>query len=206
MIRMLTLVTALAAAMALTLAGAVRAQDGEIDTSLVEDMALGNPEAPVTVIEYASFTCPHCKRFHAEVLPLLRKNYIEPGKVRLVYREVYFDRYGLWAGLLARCGGPLRYFGIAEMIYEKQAEWTDGDAATVAGNLRRLGKAAGLSDEDLDRCFSNRDLARAMVAVYQQNATADNINATPSFVINGKKYLNMSYEDFAAILDGLLAE
>jgi protein-disulfide isomerase len=184
---------------------AARAQ--EVDTSTIADMALGQADAPVTVIEYASFTCPHCATFHDEVFPDLKRNYIDTGKIRFVHREVYFDRYGLWAGMVARCGGEMRYFGVADQIYERQREWTKGgDPAEVAANLRRIGLSAGLTDTQLDACLSDGEKAQTLVAWYQQNAERDGIEGTPSFIIDGEKHSNMSYEDFSALLDEKLAD
>ncbi|MDH3263488.1 MAG: DsbA family protein, partial [Paracoccaceae bacterium] len=88
---------------------------GEVDKSRVMEMTLGSPDAKVEVVEYASFTCPHCRNFHQNVFGQIKANYIDIGKIRFVYREVYFDRFGLWAGMVARCGGGQRYFGIAEL-------------------------------------------------------------------------------------------
>ena len=182
--------------------GAALAQEEPVDTSRVLEMSLGNPDAPVTVIEYASFTCPHCRSFHEGAFKQLKADYIDTGRIHFIYREVYFDRLGLWAGMLARCAGPERYFGMAEMIYATQPDWIgNGDPTTVADNLRRMGRTAGMTDEQVDACLQDGDLARAMVAVYQQNAEADGIDSTPSFMINGEKYSNMSYEEFSAILD-----
>ena len=186
---------------------AASTQDADIDTSVVLEMSIGIPDAKVTVIEYASFTCPHCKTFHSSVLKDLTRDYIDTGKVNFIYREVYFDRFGLWAGIIARCGGPDRYFGIADLIYEQQSEWTaSSDPAVIAGNLRQIGKSAGLTDAKLDVCLNDNDKAQAMVALYQENAQTDGINSTPSFVINGEKFGNMNYADFAATLDAKLAE
>lgn len=186
---------------------AANAQNADIDTSGVLEMSIGNPDAKVTVIEYASFTCPHCKNFHSSVLKDLTRDYIDTGKINFIYREVYFDRFGLWAGIIARCGGPDRYFGIADLIYEQQSEWTaSSDPAVIAGNLRQIGKSAGLTDTELDVCLSDNDKAQAMVALYQKNAQADDINSTPSFIINGESFGNMNYADFAAALDVKLAE
>ncbi len=179
----------------------------DIDTSIVQEMSLGNPQADVTVIEYASFTCPHCRNFHEQVFGQLKAEYIETGKINFIHREVYFDRFGLWAGIVARCGGADRYFGIADLIYRQQSEWTaGGDPATLAANLRIIGKTAGLTEEQLDACFADADKAQAMVALYQQNAQADNVQSTPTFVINGEKFSNMNYAEFAAVLDEKLAE
>ena len=186
--------------------GAAVAQDAEVDTSGIVDMSLGNPDAEVTVIEYASFTCPHCRSFHETVFDKLKANYIDTGKIHFIYSEVYFDRFGLWAAMVARCGGEMRYFGIADMIYDTQAEWTaGGDPAQIAENLRKIGKTAGLSEAELDECLNDGDRAEAMVAAYQKNAEADGIDSTPSFVIDGEKFGNMSYEEFAKILDEKLA-
>ena len=89
------------------LIGAAYAQDAtadEIDTSMIKEMSIGNPDSSVTVIEYASYTCPHCAAFHADTFKQLKADYIDTGKINFVYREVYFDRFGLWAGIVARCG------------------------------------------------------------------------------------------------------
>lgn len=178
----------------------------EPDMSLVEEMALGPEDAKVTVVEYASFTCPHCASFHANVFPQIKANYIDTGKIRFVHREVYFDRFGLWAAMVARCAGPERYYGIAGLIYEKQREWTaGGDPAAIAANLRTLGKTAGLAEQQLEACMADGAKAEALVAAYQENAERDNIDSTPSFIIDGQKYSNMSYDDFAAVLDEKLA-
>ena len=181
------------------------AQDEDIDTSGVLEMTLGDPNAPVTMIEYASFTCPHCKTFHDGPFKQLKADYIDTGRVHFIYREVYFERYGLWAAMLARCAGPERYFGISDLIYDQQSEWASGGTpAEVADNLRRLGRTAGLSNEQVDACLMDGDMARALVAVYQANAKADGIESTPSFIIDGRRYSNMPYAEMAAILDEAL--
>ncbi|MCR9089276.1 MAG: DsbA family protein [Rhodobacteraceae bacterium] len=190
--------------------GAAHAQSAEAEqdtgsTEIVE-MTLGDPDAPITVVEYASFTCPHCATFHKTVFKELKENFIDTGKVQFVHREVYFDRFGLWAGMVARCGGPERYFGITDMVYSTQSEWTSGgDPATVVGNLRRIGKTAGLSDAELDACLADGEKAEALVAWYQENADADGVQGTPTFIIDGVQHSNMSYDDFAEILDEKLS-
>ncbi len=173
----------------------------------VEVMAFGAEDAPVTMVEYASFTCPHCKNFHKDVLPDIRKNYIDTGKVRMIYRAVYFDRSGLWADMLARCGGVDRYFGIAGMIYEKQQEWAVGETASqIVDNLYGIGKLAGLNQEDMTACMQNNEMAQALVEDSREKMLADEINATPTFVINDQTMSNMSYLQFAAEFDRILAE
>ncbi|MCR9150925.1 MAG: DsbA family protein [Rhodobacteraceae bacterium] len=174
--------------------------------AMVPDMALGAADAPVTVIEYASFTCPHCATFHKDVWPRLKADYIDTGKVRFIHREVYFDRYGLWAAMIARCGGGTeRYFGIADMIYDGQKDWIgDGQANTVAGNLRRLGLAAGIGEDALESCLNDAEMAQAMVATYQKHATEHGVNSTPTLVIDGESHSNMSYNQLRDLLDARL--
>lgn len=167
----------------------------------VMEMVKGDADAPVEVIEYASFTCPHCQTFHQNVMPRLQANYIDPGHVRFIYREVYFDRFGLWAGMVARCAGPDQYFGIVDLIYENQREWSQGSPAEVAENLRRIGRIAGLTNEQLDACLTDAEMAQAMLENYEANMEEHDISGTPAFVIDGRMYSNMSYEDFAGIID-----
>lgn len=189
------------------LVGAAHAQDADIDTSSIAEMVQGDPDAPVTIIEYASYTCPHCATFHKGVYQKIKENYIDTGKVKLIYREVYFDRYGLWASMVARCGGPDKFFGISDLIYEGQGDWTRaGDANAIVGELRKIGKLAGLDDAALDACFQDADKAQTLVAWFQENAEADGVTGTPSFVVNGQKVANMSYEEFAALIETELAK
>ena len=182
-------------------AAMAQTEQAEIDTSVVLEKSLGDPNAPIKFIEYASFTCPHCRRFHVEVFDRLKANYIDTGKVHFVNREVYFDRYGLWAGMLARCSED-RYFDLADLIYQEQQNWTKGaDEGEIVQNLFRLGIIAGLNQEEMTACLNDGAKAQAMVAVFQQNAAVDGINSTPTFLIDGEKYSNMNYADFAAVLD-----
>lgn len=173
---------------------------------VITEMVLGDPEAPVEVIEYASYTCPHCASFHANQFKALQENYIDTGKIRFVYREVYFDRPGLWASMIARCAGSdAFFFAFSELLYAEQQMWlATGDPAGIIGDLRRLAKTAGMDDATLDACLSDAPKAQALFEWYQANAERDSINSTPSFVINGRNYSNMAYAEFAGVLDGLL--
>lgn len=177
---------------------------GDAVTALA-DRVMGDANAPVTLIEYASYTCPHCANWHEDVFKKLKANYIDTGKVKFVHREVYFDRFGLWAGMIANCSGDMRYFGMVDMIYSGQKEWIGGgDPAMILDSLRKLGRTAGMSDAEMETCLNDEEMAQELVATYQKNAGEDEINATPSFVINGSKYSNMSYAELAETLDKLL--
>ena len=204
-----------AAAVAFVLAGLLpmtaTAQEATTETAPaaveIQDFSIGSPDATVKVVEYASFTCPHCAAFHANVWPQLKTNYVDTGKVQFTYREVYFDRYGLWAAMVARCGGEMRYFGIIDMIFEQQQEWAaSDDPNVVVGNLRTIGKAAGLDDAALDICLKDGAKAEAMVAHFEANMEAGGVEGTPTFIINGTKHSNMSYDDMKAIIDAELAK
>ncbi len=188
------------------LPGAAFAQSTDGELPQVIEMVQGNPDADVEVIEYASFTCPHCATFHANQYQLLKTNYIENDRIRFVYREVFFDRPGLWASMIARCSDdPKFFFAFSELLYAEQREWlASGDPATIIEDLRRLAKTAGLDDATLDACLSDGAKAEALFTWYQENAERDGINSTPTFLIDGQKYSNMAYDEFAEVLDGKL--
>lgn len=187
---------------AIALPGAANAQEGEAADVTIQEMVLGAEDAPVEIIEYASFTCPHCATFHQGVFKNIKQDYIETGKVKFTYREVYFDKYGLWGSLVARCGGEDRFFGITEMIYDTQSTWSRaGSEAAIADELRKIGRIAGLENDQLESCLSNSDKARGLIEWYQANAEEHGISSTPSFVINGQTYSNMNYGEFQEIID-----
>lgn len=185
--------------------GAANAQTAEeIDTSAVQEMVLGAEDAPITMIEYASYTCPHCRRFHEGTFKELKADYIDTGKVRFIYREIYFDRFGLWASIIARCGEGDKFFGITDVIYAKQSEWAQGSPQEIVDNLRRIGLVAGLTADQVDQCMSDGDNAQMLYAWFLQNSEADEVQSTPSFIIDGQKHGNMSYDEMRAILDAKL--
>lgn len=173
----------------------------------VPEMSIGNPDAKVTVTEYLSFTCPHCEEFHATVWKDIKKNYVDTNKIKFTVREVYFDKYGLWAGMMAHCGGPLRYFGIVDILFDTQQKWAASqDPNAVVASLRQIGKTAGMTDAQLDQCMNDGAMAQALVEKYQKDSAADKIEGTPSFVVDGTTYKNMGYDEFSKLLDAELAK
>ena len=191
---------ALAAAMA---ASPVLAQDAAAELT---DYSLGSPDAPVKIVEYASFTCPHCATFHANVFKDLKRDYIDTGMVHFTLREVYFDRYGLWAAMVARCGGDMRYFGIHDMLFDQQAEWAASqDPMQVVQSLKTIGITAGLDGAAIDACLNDQATAEALIARFQVNMEADGVEGTPTIFVNGAKHSNMTYADLKAIIDAELA-
>jgi len=157
-------------------------------------------------MEYASFTCPHCANFHNGPLKQVKAEYVDTGKIRFVYRDVYFDRPGLWASLVARCD-PAKFFGISDLLYADQKAWIgSGDPGVIVENLRKVGRIAGLTKEQLDTCLSDGAKAQSLYAWYQDNTKADDVDSTPTLFINGKKHSNMNYADLKALLDKALED
>ena len=174
---------------------------------LVTDMVIGNENAKIDIVEYASYTCSHCATFHTNVYPKLKQDYIETGKVRFTYREVYFDKYGLWASMIARCAGPEKFFGLTDLIYKSQDKWARaGEDTVIVSELSKLAKVAGLNDERIKNCLEDTEKLRALVEWFKKNASKDEVNSTPSFLINGEKFSNMSYEEFSAIIDSKIVQ
>lgn len=183
---------------------AALAEGGNVDTASVIEMTMGPEDAKVTLMEYASYTCPHCATFHNGPLKKIKDEYIKTGKVRFVYRDVYFDRPGLWASMVARCD-PAKFFGISDLLYADQKAWIgSGDPAGIVENLRKVGRIAGLTDEQLDACMNDGENAQALYTWNQANMKADDVDSTPTLFINGKKYSNMSYDELKALLDAAL--
>ncbi len=182
------------------------AQPSEAQPEYAE-MTLGNAEASVTVIEYASFTCPHCANFHRDSFGRLKSDYIDTGKVFYVLREVYFDLPGLWAGIVARCGDGTKYFGLVDILFDKQQSWSRAEgAAEIVARLRSIGLGAGLTNEQLDACLADEANAEMLFQAFKGFADQDSIMSTPSFVINGDLYSNMPYEDLAEIIEEKLGQ
>ncbi len=188
--------------------GPTAAQTADVDTSSIVEMSMGPADAKVTVIEYASFTCPHCATFHKGPFKDLKADYIDTGKVHFIYRDVFFDPLGLAASQLARCDGPDRFFGISDMLYDRQNVWAERSAsqAQVFDNLKKIGKVAGLSEDQIQACLEDEGKSKALVAWYQQHAGAHGIDSTPTLIINEQKYSNMNYGDLKAIIEEKLAE
>ena len=136
-------VMALTAGFAVLTATGLRAQDAPA-AAPVANFGIGDPNAKVKIMEFLSFTCPHCAHFHGDVYPKLKAEYIDTGKVRLDYHEVYFDQLGLLGAMLARCGGELRYMGITDMLLDKQQDWAGaGDMNAAVEGLKVIGRTAG---------------------------------------------------------------
>ena len=172
------------------------------------DVVMGAEDATVTVIEYASPTCPHCASFHVNTWPQVKEQYVDTGKIKFILREVYFDKFGLWVGMTARCGGEAGYYPMMDTFLKTMRQWRSaGDDNAIGQAIQQIGRRAGLSSDQLNACLSDRDFAKALVEEYQTNAKADEVRSTPTFMINGKQHTgDMRFEQFSQILDEALAD
>jgi len=159
-----------------------------------DEHVLGKADAPVTIIEYASMTCPHCANFHAQVLPRIKSEYIDKGLVRLVYRHFPLDQLAARASLLAECVSDDGFFNMTDFLYRSQKDWSR--AADPAAALKQIGRTVGLADADIDRCTADEAVVNSMVTGMQDAQSRFGINSTPSFVVNGKTYTNRPFEDY----------
>ncbi|WCR09074.1 DsbA family protein [Paracoccus fistulariae] len=196
---------ALAFAMPALAQEAAPAEEAQVET--LADISLGAEDAPLTLVEYASFTCGHCANFHNDNWDKLKSEYVDTGKVKFIQRDVYFDQLGLWAGILARCGGDDKYYAVSGLLFEEQQKWLSGSSGEeVAANLRRIGLKAGMTEEQMTACWDDSAKAEQLVATYQKNAGADGIEATPTFIIGGEKVMNQPWDDLKKVIDAKLAE
>lgn len=172
-----------------------------IDVALKE-LAIGNPNAPITIIEYASMTCSHCADFHNNIFPIIKQNHIETGEVRFIFREFPIDKLAMATSMLARCVDNNLTLSFIDILFKTRDTWISDDAIN---QLKALSKQAGLSSEDFDQCLNNQSLLDELINA-KENAIKDhNISATPTFIINGKKMTGSKpYSDFQKEIENIL--
>ncbi len=183
------------------------APDGQIaDLKLTDnEYALGPKDAKVVIVEYASLTCPHCAQFHTTVMPAIKKEFVETGKVRFVYRDFPLDRDALAAAMIARCAGRDRYFVFLDTFYATQDRWAGAsDRMGALGNLARLG---GMAPKDFEACARNEEVQNAILAQRLQASTEFKVKATPTVYVNGAQYSGgMTLEQMRTLLNRLLGK
>lgn len=182
------------------------AQDVSVDAlhkaGPLGDQMLGSANAPVTIVEYASVTCPHCATFHQETYPTLKSKYIDTGKVRLIFREFPTAPapVAIAGFMLARCSGD-RYFPLLDALFGQQRNW----AQDPYNGFLRIARQAGFTQESFDTCLKDEKLANAIQEVAQRGNTEFQVESTPTFFINGKKYVGaLSVAELEKILEPLL--
>ena len=170
-----------------------------------DDRILGNPDAPITIVEYASLTCPHCAHFANDVLPELKKKWIDSGKAKLVLRDYPLDEPALRAAMIARCAPPDRFYAYVDTFFAAQDKWVM--ARDYREALARLVKLGGMSQDEFDNCLKNTELANKIVEGRLVASKELDVNSTPTFFINGTKFAGApTVEEFDKVLAGLSAK
>ena len=151
-----------------------------------QDRVLGKPDAPITIIEYASMSCPHCANFHSQVLPKLKEKWIETGKAKLVMRDFPLDEPALRAAMVARCVPPERFYPLVEMMFETQEKWVIAPDWRAA--LERIVKLGGIGKKEFDSCVGDKALEDKVAQSRLDAAQLLGVNSTPYFFIDGKAF------------------
>jgi protein-disulfide isomerase len=169
------------------------------------DMALGPENASVTIVEYASMTCPHCAAFTTEVFPKLKSEYIDTGKVRFIFREFPLDLVAAAGSMMARCIANKdagKYFAVVDILFKQQAEWV---VKNPIEPLKRIGKQAGLTEDSFNACLKDQSLLDGIKATQEYASETLKVNSTPSFFINGTMVRGeTSFEGFEKLIKPLL--
>jgi len=168
------------------------------------DVVLGSEKAPVTIIEYASMTCPHCAHFTETTFPELQKRYIDTGKVRFIFREFPLDALAAAGFMLARCAGKDKFMPVVETLFAKQRDWM---VEKPIEPLREIAKQFGFTQKSFDECLANQNVLDGIQNVRDRAAEKLGVNSTPTFFINGKKFTgDQSIETMAKEIDPYLKE
>jgi protein-disulfide isomerase len=169
------------------------------------DMALGPANAPVTMTEYASMTCPHCAAFNDAVFPKIKAAYIDTGKIRYVFREFPLDIKAAAGSMLSRCiakDDSAKYFAVTDLLFRQQNEWVTKNTTET---LTRIGKQAGLSQQQVEECLKNQGLLDKIVADQKYASEVLKVNSTPTFFLNGEMIKGeTSFEEFDKRIKALL--
>ena len=151
----------------------------------LEDRVMGDPNAPVTLVEYASLACHHCADFHKKTLPQIKERFIDTGKVKLIFRDFPFDGPAFAAAMTARCAPPARYFQFVSVLFENQKIWSH--SANPREALARIAKLGGMSQESFDRCVDNKELFEGLRKRQLEAEQQYGIRSTPTFILGDKK-------------------
>ena len=180
-------------------------QEEMMAAGALPDVFLGKADAPVTIVEYASMTCPHCAHFHATVFPWLVKTYIDTGKARFVLREFPLDPLAAAAFMLARCEGPDKRNAVVDLLFDQQQSWAYTDKPLEA--LRNALRLTGMSKDQFDTCLKDQKLQDQVYAVSDRGSKTFGVTATPTFFVNGEKVIGeVTEQSLAKIIDPLVAK
>ena len=199
--------TGLGSGVAALFSGSARADDNPSPADLADagpdgDIMIGSDQAPVTIIEYASMTCPHCAHFSETTFPELQKRYIDTGKVRYTLRAFPLDALAAAGFMLARCGGKDKYMPIVEALFAKQPEWIVKEPLPP---LKEIAKQFGIGEAEFNDCLANQKLLDGLQIVRDHAAQKLGVNSTPTFFVNGKKLVgDQSIDQLAKEIDPYL--
>ena len=167
----------------------------------LEDIVMGDKDAPNVIVEYASMTCPHCAHFYTEVFPEVKTKYIDTGKARFVFREFPLDGLAVAASMLARCSGDDRFYPMVDALFDTQETWAlpgeDGKE-----KLLLIAKQAGFSKDSFDECLADKELFDKIVAVRKKAHEEYGVDSTPSFFVNGKRLKGVTIDVFDEAIEG----
>ena len=170
------------------------------------DMVLGPADAKVTITEFASMTCPHCAAFNAETFPKIKAEYIDTGKIRYIFREFPLDIKAAAGSMLARCiakDDAAKYFAVVDVLFKQQTDWAYAKSATEG--LTRIGKQAGLSQQQIDDCLKDQALLDKIAADQKYASDVLKVDSTPTFFVNGERIKGeTSIEEFEKKISPLL--
>ena len=173
------------------------------DALYPDDMYLGKPDAKITVIEYASLSCPHCANFNKDVLPKIKAEYIDKGLVKWVFRDYPLNGPAFQAAILSHCASPMRYFSLVDDLFKSQDYWLA--QADPLGALKQIGASVGVDDKAFDACLNDEALKKKILTRYQEAGSKYQVNSTPTFIINGVAHAGeLPYDEFKKLIDQAL--
>lgn len=176
-----------------------------MDQSVLPDIALGKEDAPVTIVEYASMTCSHCAAFHANTWPALKKDFIDTGKVRFIFRAFPLDPVATAASMLTRCAPADKYYDMIDLFFDNQKDWAF--VQDPLSGLLSMAKQAGFTQMSFESCLSNQKLLDQLNSVKETAYKQFGVNATPTFFINGQKLTGeQSIDAFTKAIDAAAAK
>jgi protein-disulfide isomerase len=183
------------------LAAAAPAQAFEVPQVQPDDRVLGKADAPITIFEFFSLTCPHCADFEEHAYPKLKQEWVDTGKAKIVYRDYPLDQNALKAAMVARCAPPDRYAAFVEVLFRQQMVWGVQRDPTEA--LKKIAALGGVGADQVDKCLKDEDLSKKIVAEEYDAQQKYGVESTPTFFVNGKKVVGaLPYDDFVKELTG----
>jgi protein-disulfide isomerase len=176
---------------------------GVMEAQALPDIVMGEDNAPVTIVEYASMTCPHCASFHRNTLPEIKEKYIETGQAKLILRQFPFDPRAAAAAMLARCAPQESYYPLIDVLFQRQEDWATAENPRPI--LLQIAKLAGFTQETFESCLRNQELLDQLRAVQNRAAEEYDVQSTPTFFINGEKRTGvLSVTEMSEIIDSQL--